>query len=159
MHARLIRWRVIKLVKSIEITSAELEAGQQLFIAWEAEQSTQHEAIISATFHGNLCHQNLLSPMVKERIHSFTQPSKSFSGLWRGQWGEGRSKAEEHQRRPPVHLTQTVIYVQKNRRFRISNQPDFRVRGNQSTPSSPAAAQGGDANRYKRPTEASDVFL
>ncbi len=61
MHSRLIRWRVTKLVNSTDITPAEREAGQQLFIAWEAERSTQHEPILSATFHGNLCHLNLLA--------------------------------------------------------------------------------------------------
>lgn len=101
LHSRLIRWRVTKLVKSIEITPAEREAGQQLFIAWEAEQSTQHEPIISATFHGNLCHLNLLSPMVMEQIHSFTGPCESFSGSWGGHWGEGGRKAVKH----PAHAT------------------------------------------------------
>lgn len=56
LDSRVIRWHVTKFVESIEKAPAEREAGQQLFIAWEAEQSIQHEPIISATFHGNLCH-------------------------------------------------------------------------------------------------------
>lgn len=102
-----------------------------LFIALEAEQSAQHEPIITATFHGNLCHLNLLSPTVRVQIHPLDQ--NPFQG--RGDngvrvRGSLRSTRVDHQ---PIAGAATVIYIHKNSRFKISNQRDSGVGGNEST--------------------------
>lgn len=81
LNSRLIRWHATKLVNSIEITSTEQEAGQQSFIAWEAEQSTQHERIISVTFHDNFCHLKFIATR-SYGADSFFR-SESFSGSWK----------------------------------------------------------------------------
>lgn len=64
LHSRLIKWHVSILVNSIDMTSAEQEAEQQLFSPRQAEQSTQYGPIIGAAFNCNLSNLNIESLMV-----------------------------------------------------------------------------------------------
>lgn len=117
LHSRLIRWCVTKLVNSIEITSPEREAGQQLFLAREGEQSTQREPIISAAFHGDLCHLNLLSPWLWSRF--IPQIRRPFQGRGEDSGGEGTEEDWETPG-PATSLSQRLTRVHINGWFKIS---------------------------------------
>lgn len=63
LHSRLIRWRVTKLVNSIEITSAEWDAGQQLHGRVNKAHSMNQSSVLHST-----CHLNLVSAWLWSRF-------------------------------------------------------------------------------------------